>query len=189
MVCFDETNRQLIAERRQALPLKAGQAARYDDEYVRNGVANLFMLFEPLANRREVSVHQRRTAKDFAQCLRELSQIHYPDAEKIIVVMDNLNTHSLSSLYVAFEPQEARRLCERFEIHYTPKHGSWLTMAELEISVMSRQCLQRRIPTIETLSVEVHSWVSQRNSLKSTVHWQFSASDARLKLSHLYPPI
>jgi hypothetical protein len=189
VVCLDETNRQLIEETQTPRPVRSGQAAIYDYEYVRNGVANLFMMFEPLARRREVTVTERRTAQDFAHCLRDLAETQYPDAEKIILVMDNLNTHSLSSLYAAFEPETARRLCERFEIHYTPKHGSWLNMAELEIGVMSRQCLGRRIATIEKMADEVQSWVAQRNKEKSTVRWQFTTADARIKLRHLYPHI
>jgi len=189
VVCLDETNRQLIEEMRMSRPVRPGQVALYDYEYVRNGVANLFMMFEPLGKRRKVTVTQRRTREDFAHCLRGLAETQYPDAEKIILVMDNLNTHSLSSLYAAFEPETARRLCERFEIHYTPKHGSWLNMAELEIGVMSRQCLGRRIATIEKMTAEVQSWVTQRNNEKSTVRWQFTTADARIKLQHLYPKI
>ena len=147
------------------------------------------MMFQPLAPWRHVKVNERRTAVDFAHCLRDLSDVHFPTAEKIVMVMDNLNTHSLASLYVAFEAQQARRLCERFEIHYTPKHGSWLNMAELEIGVMSRQCLRQRIPTIEKMSAEVQAWVGQRNNEKATVRWQFTAADARVKLQHLYPRI
>ena len=188
-MCFDETNRQLIGETREPRPVRPAEAALYDYEYVRNGVANLFMMFEPLAARRKVAVTERRTREDFAHCLRDLSEQHYPDAEKIILVMDNLNTHSLASLYAAFEPDEARRLCERFEIHYTPKHGSWLNMAELEIGVMSRQCLGRRIATMDKMAGEVQAWVTQRNNQKTTVHWQFTTADARVKLQHLYPRI
>ena len=189
VVCLDQTNRQLIGETREARPVQSGQVAQYDYEYVRNGLGNLFMMFEPLAHRREVSLTHRRTRQDFAHCLRDMAENHYPDAEKIILVMDNLNIHSLASLYVAFEPKEARRLWERFEIHYTPKHGSWLNMAELEISAMSRQCLERRIATIEKTAFEVQAWAAQRNSQKNTVHWQFTAADARVKLRHLYPRI
>ena len=189
VLCFDETNRQLIGETRIPRPVQPGQAALHDYEYVRNGVANLFMLFQPLAHRRQVTVTERRTIKDFANFMRDLADVQYPDTEKIILVMDNLNTHSLSSLYATFEPDEARRLCERFEIHYTPKHGSWLNMAELEIGVMSRQCLSQRITTIKEMSDEVQSWVNQRNNHKSTVHWHFTTADARIKLRHLYPKI
>ena len=189
VVCLDETNRQLVGETREPRPARPGQPAVYDYEYARNGVANLFMMFEPLAARREVTVTERRTRQDFARCLRDLAERHYPDAEKIVLVMDNLNTHSPASLYAAFEPAVARHLCERFEIHYTPKHGSWLNMAELEISVMSRQCLARRIPSMEKMTGEVQAWVGQRNSRKDTVRWQFTTADARVKLQHLYPRI
>jgi len=144
VVCIDETNRQLIGEKQIPKPVQPGQTALFDYEYKRNGVVNLFMMFEPLAGRREVMTAEQRAMKDFARCLRYLAEERYPDAEKIILVMDNLNTHSLASLYAAFEPAEALRLAQRFEIHYTPKHGSWLNMAELEIGVMSRQCLKRR---------------------------------------------
>jgi len=189
VVCFDETNRQLIGETRIPRPVQPGQAALHDYEYVRNGVANLFMLFQPLSHRRQVTVTERRTIKDFANFMRDLADVQYPDAEKIILVMDNLNTHSLSSFYATFEPDEARRLCERFEIHYTPKHGSWLNMAELEIGVMSRQCLSQRITTIKKMGEEVQSWVNQRNNHRATVHWHFTSADARIKLRHLYPKI
>ena len=189
VVCLDETNRQLIGEIQTPRPARAGQVALNDYEYVRNGAANLFMAFEPLAKRRQVAATKQRTMKDFAYCLRDLAEVQYPEAEKIVLVMDNLNTHSLSSLYATFEPEAARRLCERFEIHYTPKHGSWLNMAELEIGVMSRQCLGRRIAAIEKMAAEVQSWAAQRNKEKNTVHWQFTTADARIKLRHLYPHI
>ena len=189
VVCFDETNRQLIGEIQQPRPVQPGQPALCDYEYKRNGVANLFMMFEPLAHRREVKVTERRTAQDFAHCLWYLAMILYPFAEKIILVLDNLNTHTLASLYAAFNPETARSLCERFEIHYTPKHGSWLNMAELEIGIMSRQCLSRRIPSMEKMTAEVKSWVDQRNSEKATVRWHFTTADARIKLRHLYPKI
>jgi hypothetical protein len=189
VVCLDETNRQLIGETRIPLPVKPGQVALHDFEYVRNGVGNIFMMSEPLAGRREVKVTERRTKQDFAHCLYDLSETHYPEVEKIILVMDNLNTHSLASLYATFEPEKARQLCERFEIHHTPKHGSWLNMAELEIGIMSRQCLGQRIPSIEQMDIEVRSWATQRNSQKSSVRWQFTTADARIKLQHLYPQI
>jgi len=147
------------------------------------------MMFGPLAKRRKAAVTQRRIRKGFAHCLRDMAETQYPDAEKIILVMDNLNTRSLSSLYAAFEPETAGRLCERFEIHYTPRHGSWLNMAELEIGVMSRQCPERRIAAIEKMTAEVQSWVAQRNKEKTTVHRQFTTADARIKLRHLYPHI
>jgi hypothetical protein len=189
IVCFDETNRQLIGEIQTPRPVRPGQPARHDYEYARNGVCNLFVMFEPHAAWREVQVTARRTAVDFAHCLRDLAETHYPDAEKIVMVMDNLNTHSLASLYAAYEPEFARKLSERFEIHYTPKHGSWLNMAELEISVLSRQCLARRIPSMETMASEVKAWVTDRNQQKTTVKWQFTTADARIKLRHLYPKI
>jgi hypothetical protein len=187
VVCLDETNRQLIEETKAPRPAQPGQAAMHDYEYARNGVANLFMMFEPLAHRREVKVTEKRTMQDFARCLWYLATVLYPFAEKIILVLDNLNTHSLASLYAAFKPEAARRLCERFEIHYTPKHGSWLNMAELEIGVMSRQCLDRRIPAIEKMASEVQAWVTERNNHKAAVRWHFTTADARLKLQHLYP--
>ena len=167
VLCIDETNRQLIGETREPRPAAQGRHALHDYEYVRNGVANLFMAFEPLGKRRQVTVTQRRTAKDFAYWLQDISDKQYPQAEKIILVMDNLNTHNLASLYAAFEPQEAHRLCRRFEIHYTPRHGSWLNMAELEIGVLSRQCLNRRIADIETMEREVQAWASRPTMRKA----------------------
>ena len=189
MVCLDETNRQLIAETRKAIPAKPGQNKRIDYEYRRNGVVNLFMMFEPLKARRHVKVMDRRTRKDFAECIRELVDVHYADAEKIVLVLDNLNTHSEGSLYEAFEPAEARRLAEKLEIHYTPKHGSWLNMAEIEIGVLSRQCLSKYIESKERMIAEVAAWEQQRNGAKATVDWQFTPADARVKLKKLYPVI
>ena len=189
MVCLDETNRQLIAETRKAIPAKPGQNKRVDYEYRRNGVVNLFMMFEPLQARRHVKVMEQRTRKDFAQCIRELVDVHYPDAEKIVLVLDNLNTHSEGSLYEAFEPAEARRLAEKLEIHYTPKHGSWLNMAEIEIGVLSRQCLSKYIESRERMITEVEAWQRQRNDAEATVDWQFTTADARIKLKKLYPVI
>jgi hypothetical protein len=189
MVCLDETNRQLIAETRKAIPAKPGQNKRVDYEYRRNGVVNLFMMFEPLRARRHVKVMDKRTRKDFAQCIRELLDVHYPDAEKIILVLDNLNTHSEGSFYEAFEPAEARHLTEKLEIHYTPKHGSWLNMAEIEIGVLSRQCLSQYIESKEQIISEVGAWQQQRNHEEATVDWQFTTADARIKLKKLYPVI
>jgi hypothetical protein len=189
MVCLDETNRQLIAETRRAIPAKPGQNKRIDYEYRRNGVVNLFMMFEPLKARRHVKVMDRRTRKDFAACIRELVDVHYADAEKIVLVLDNLNTHSEGSLYEAFEPAEARRLAEKLEIHYTPKHGSWLNMAEIEIGVLSRQCLSKYIESKERMIAEVAAWERQRNEANATVDWQFRTADARVKLKKLYPVI
>jgi transposase len=188
-VCLDETNRQLIAETRKAIRAKPGQPKRKDYEYQRNGVVNLFMMFEPLRARRHVKVKDRRTRKDFAECIQELVDVHYPDAEKIVLVLDNLNTHSTGSLYEAFEPAEARRLADKLEIHYTPKHGSWLNMAEIEIGVLSRQCLSQYIPTKGQMITEVAAWEQKRNQADATVDWQFTTADARVKLKRLYPAI
>jgi len=187
IVCFDETNRQLIGEEVAPIPMVPGQPQRYDYEYVRNGVANIFMMFEPLAGRRYTAVTDTRTKIDFAHCLRDLSDKYYPHAERIVIVMDNLNTHTLASLYEAFTPGEARRLAERFEIHHTPKHGSWLNMAEIEIGVMSKQCLNRRIPSKEEMAYQVKAWTCTRNSANSTVDWRFTTDNARIKLKRLYP--
>ena len=189
MVCLDETNRQLIAESRKAIPAKPGQKKRVDYEYRRNGVVNLFMMFEPLKARRHVKVMDQRTRKDFAECVRELVDVYYPDTEKIVLVLDNLNTHSEGSLYEAFEPAEARRLAEKLEIHYTPKHGSWLNMAEIEIGVLSRQCLSKYIESKERMIAEVRAWQQERNKAGTTVDWQFTTADARIKLKKLYPVI
>ena len=189
VVCLDETCRQLIGEITPPLPTRPGHAAVYDYEYVRNGVADVFMCFEPLAAHRFVKVTTTRTKIDFAQCLKALSDTVYPDADTIVLVMDNLNTHSLAALYAAFPPEEARRLAKRFEIHHTPKHASWLDMAEIEIGIMSRQCLARRIPTIAEMTSQVQAWAADRNARKDTVHWHFSTRDARIKLQRLYPKI
>jgi len=189
VVCVDESSKQLIGETRTPIPAAPGQPERIDYEYERHGTANLFMVFEPLAGWRWVKVTERRTAGDFAEVLRELSDVCYPDAKKIVLVMDNLNTHKLASLYEAFAPEEARRLAERFEIHYTPKHGSWLDMAETELSVLARQCLKRRIDTIDDLKREIKAWEKCRNEAESTVNWHFTTKDARIKLKRLYPSI
>ena len=189
VVCLDETNRQLIGEINNPIPADTGQIQKYDYEYIRNGVVDIFMMFEPLAARRYTKVTDTRTRIDFAHCLRDLSDKYYPHAEKIRLMMDQLNTHSLASLYEAFEPQEARRLAERFEIHHTPKHASWLNMAEIEIGVMSRQCLKRRIATKEEMAQEVKAWTCRRNAANLSVDWHFTTYDARIKLKHLYPKI
>jgi hypothetical protein len=188
-VCMDETTKQLLADGQEPLPAKPGHPERYDYEYEREGVANLFMFFEPLAGKRHVKVTDRRTKKDWAEAMRELSDIYYPDAEIIVVVLDNLNTHSPSSFYEAFEPEEARRLVNRFEFHHTPKHGSWLDMAEIELSVLARQCLSGRIPNKETLATEVTAWEKERNTSVVKVQWRFTTIDARIKLKSLYPKI
>jgi len=187
LVCIDEATKQLIKETRRPLPLKPGQIARHDYEYERNGTANLFMMFAPLEGWRQVKVTDRHTAIDYAQVLKDLSDIHFPNAKKIVLVQDNLNTHKPASLYEAFPAQEARRLVERFEWHYTPKHGSWLDMAESELSIVSSQCLDRRIPDRQTLENEVAAWLSDRNKNNSKTDWRFTTDDARIKLKHLYP--
>ena len=185
VVCIDETNKQLIKETR--IPCIPGQAEKVDYEYVRNGVADVFMIFEPLAGRRETVVTGTRTALDFAEILRYTSDILYPKAEKIVLVTDNLNTHTPASLYKAFSPEEARRLAERFEWHYTPKHGSWLDMAEIEISIMNRQALNKPLPDIENFKRQIRIWTIKRNAEHAKVNWQFKAQDARIKLAKLYP--
>lgn len=189
VVCMDETSKQLIEETRLPLPARRGRLQRYDYEYVRHGVSNLFMLFEPLAARRYVKVTDRRTSQDWAELMRDLVDEHYPKAEVITLVLDNLNTHTPASLYETFEPEEARRIAKRLEIHYTPKHGSWLNIAEIELSVLSQQCLDRRIPDKGTLTQEVAAWEGSRNQAEATVDWRFTTSDARIKLKKLYPAI
>jgi len=189
LVCFDEASRQQTKETRTPLPSKPGEVEKYDYEYERNGTSNLFMFFAPLEGWRDVKVTNQRTAIDFAHCMRDLVDVHFPNAEKVVVVMDNLNTHKVSSLYKAFDPVEAKRIKERLEIHYTPKHGSWLNMAEIELSVLHRQCLQQRIPDQETMIEQVTAWKDNRNSAKSSVNWHFTTAEARIKLKRLYPTI
>jgi hypothetical protein len=188
-VCFDESSKQHLKEVRTPLPGEPGQPARYDTEYERNGVSNLFMFFSPLLNWRHVKVTNHRKACDWAECMRELVDVHFPEAERITVVLDNLNTHTPAALYAAFEPAEAKRIWDKLEFHYTPKHGSWLNMAEIELSVLSRQCLDRRIADQPTLISEVAAWEAERNAMHATVDWQFTTADARIKLKHLYPVI
>ena len=187
LICFDESSKQLIAETRAPLPMQPGLVVRYDYEYERRGVCNLFMFFEPLRAWRHVEVTQRRTKVDFAHCMQALVDIWYPQAERIRVVMDNLNTHGPASLYEAFPPAEARRLLDRLEFHYTPKHGSWLNMAEIELGVLDRQCLDRRIADQGTLTNEIAAWEADRNASNATINWQFTTADARIKLKKLYP--
>ena len=187
LVCLDESSKQLIAETRVPIAAKPGQPGRHDYEYRRNGTANLFMMFAPLEGWRHVKVTDRHTAVDYAQVLKELSDTHFPGSAKIVLVQDNLNTHKPASLYEAFPPAEARRLVERFEWHYTPKHGSWLDMAESELSVLSSQCLDRRIPDQRVLKDEVAAWEADRNSKHAKANWQFTTADARVKLRRLYP--
>jgi len=189
LVCLDETSKQLIAETRVPIATKPGQPGRHDYEYRRNGTANLFMMFAPLEGWRHVEVTDRHTAVDYAQVLKELSDTHFPGSAKIVLVQDNLNTHKPASLYEAFPPAEARRLVERFEWHYTPKHGSWLDMAESELSVLSSQCLDRRIPDQRVLKDEVEAWEANRNRKHANANWQFTTADARVKLRRLYPAL
>jgi transposase len=188
-VCFDEGGKQLIGDVRPPLPMRPGCPRREDYEYERNGTANLFMMFEPLAGVRRVEVTERRTNQDFARMIRRLVDEWYPQAEKIVLVLDNLSTHTPAALYEAFEPAEARRLVEKLEWHYTPKHGSWLNVAEMELSVLARQCLDRRIPDLEALRREVAAWEQKRNAAVVKVDWQFATADARVKLKRLYPTI
>ncbi len=189
VVCLDEQSKQLIAETRTPIVAAAGRPARVDYEYERRGTANLFMQFEPLGGRRRVKVTARRTLIDFAHLLQELVDEEYPTATKIVVVMDNLNTHRPAALYEAFAPKEARRILDRLEIHYTPKHGSWLNMAETELSILTRQCLDRRIADFGFLTSEVAAWQTPRNQRKSKINWRFTTTNARIKLKRLYPSI
>ena len=187
VVCFDESPYQLISEVRVALPVEPGQVARYDYEYKREGTCNLFMFFQPLQGWRQVKVTARRTAKDYAECMKELVDEYFPDAVLISVVQDNLNTHTGAALYEAFAPKEARRLLDKLDFRYTPKHGSWLNMAEVEIGVVLNQCLDQRIGDIATVRRKVSGWTRRRNGAKATVNWRFSTSNAREKLERLYP--
>ena len=189
LICMDEMPKQLLVEVQEPLPTQPGLPERVDYEYKRNGVADLFMLFEPLAGKRYVEITDQRRRLEWAQVMRTLSDELYPQAKKIVVVLDNLNTHTPAAFYLAFEPEEARRLVERFEFHFTPKHGSWLNMAEIELSALVRQCLDRRIPNKPTLIREVEAWEEQRNTDVVKVHWQFTTADARIKLKSLYPQI
>jgi hypothetical protein len=188
VVCVDEGGKQLIGDVREPLPVRPGSPAKQDYEYEREGMANLFMAFEPLAGKRHVQVTERKTSIDFGKFLKAVDEL-YHQADKIVLVCDNLNTHGSASLYEAFPPEEARRLAERFEWHYTPKHGSWLNMAEIELSVVARQCLDRRIPDLATLKQEVATWEKKRNEAVVKVNWQFTTADARVKLKQLYPTI
>ena len=189
LVCLDETSKQLVAETRTPLPMRPGEPARFDYEYARNGVANAFMLFAPLEGWRQVRITDRRTAIDYAHVLKQLSDEYFASAARIVLVQDNLNTHTPASLYEAFEPAEARRLAERFEWHYTPKHGSWLNLAESELGVLAGQCLAHRIAEKATLEREVAAWVARRNQHNVKANWHFTCTDARVKLQSLYPSI
>lgn len=187
VVCMDEQPVQLIGETRTALPVGPGQPRKYDHEYRRNGTAVNFMFTEPLAGWRKVDIRQRKTMIDWAQEIQTLLDVDYPQAEKVILVCDNLNTHKVASLYEAFLPQEAKRLRDRLEIHYTPKHGSWLNVAEIELSLLTRQCLDRRLPDIPALQQQAKAWYEKRNAKQKSVDWQFTSVDARIKLKSLYP--
>ncbi len=189
VVCLDEVPKQLISEIKIPLPMLPGKETRYDYEYKRNGVAHIFMMFEPLANKRHLKVKEHRTKKVCAGIMKYLVADLYPDVEQIILVMDNLNTHNKSSLYEAFEPAEAKRIADKIEIHYTPKHGSWLNMAEIEISILSRPCLGNRVGDLQRLEDITKPWEEKRNRLDGKVNWQFRTEDARIKLKKLYPSI
>jgi hypothetical protein len=186
-VCLDETSRQLLGEVTPPVPVAPGRPARADYEYERNGTCNLFLVCEPLAGWRHVMVSDRRTRIDWAHCIKDLVDVHYPDAERIVLVQDNLNTHTPASLYEAFGPAEAKRLADRLELHATPKHGSWLNMAEIELSVLAEQCLDRRLANRAALEREVTAWQTARNAAGRRVDWRFTTDDARIKLKHLYP--
>ena len=189
VVCLDEASRQLLGEVRPPQPPAPGRPARHDPEYARGGVANLFLATEPLRGWRTVLVSDQRTRLDFARCVQELVDVHYPTAGKIVLVLDQLNTHTPASLYAAFPPAEAKRLADRLEFHHTPKHGSWLNMAEIELSVLERQCLRRRIEDRAALEREAAAWTARRNAAVATIDWQFTTADARTKLRRLYPAI
>ena len=189
VVCMDETFKQLIGQTRESLLARPGSVERFDHVYVRNGTASLFMAFEPLGNWRSVCVTDQRRRVEWAEFVRTLLNGRYRKARKVVLVMDQLNTHTPASLYEAFPPAEAKRLADRLEIHHTPKHGSWLNMAETELSILQRQCLDRRIAQRTTLNQEIQSWAKQRNRRKATVRWQFTTTDARIKLRRLYPSI
>lgn len=189
LICFDEFPYQMVAEKRSPLSLQPGKPARYDYEYRRMGTCNLFMFFQPLAGWRHVEVSERRTKQDFAHAMKDLVDIHFPEAQVIRVVLDNLNTHTPAALYEVFEPAEARRIVRKLEFHYTPKHASWLNMAEIEISVLDRQCLDRRLPEIAVVRSEVSAWENRRNQQRATVDWQFTSAKARSKLEYLYPSV
>jgi hypothetical protein len=186
-VCFDESNKEQHIEVIEPLPTQPGQAQRYERSFERNRVSNMFLFFARLHNWRHVKVSDKRTSVDFAQCMQELVDIHFPDAEKIVLVLDTLSTHTAAALYTAFAPEEAKRIWDRLEVHYTPKHGSWLNMAEIELSVLAQQCLNRRIPDQDSLIRETAAWEAGRNASGATVEWRFTTADARIKLKKRYP--
>jgi len=187
VICLDETSRQVLGDIRAPEPMAPGQPARHDPEYVRGGVANLFLVCEPLRGWRQVRVSDQRTRLDWAACVKELVDVHYPAVERVVLVMDQLNTHSPASLDEAFPPVEAKRIADKLEIHHTPKHGSWLNMAEIELSALQGQCLNRRLCDRPTMEHEVAAWVTARNAARATVDWRFTTADARIKLKRLYP--
>jgi len=189
VICMDEISKQLIKETREVIAAKPGRPTRYDYEYERHGVKSLFMFYEPFAGKRYVSVTDRRTKLDWAMQVRDLLEVRYPEADKVVLVMDNLNTHTGASFYERFPPEVARRLLDRLEFHYTPKHGSWLNIAEIELSVLARQCLNRRIPDKTSLTREVTAWQEERNTARAKVDWRFNTADARIKLKRLYPTL
>ena len=189
LLCLDEASRQILAEVRPPLPPAPGQPARHDPEYAREGVANLFLVCEPLRGWREVRVSDRRTRLDWAHCVKDLVDVHYPAAERVLLVLDQLNTHSPASLYEAFAPAEAKRLAAKLELHHTPKHGSWLNMAELELSIRQRQCLDRRLADRPAMEREAAAWTAGRNAATRTIDWRFTTADARIKLRRLYPAV
>ena len=189
VVCMDESPKQLIEEGRSSIAMKPGQEAREDYEYIRNGVVNIFMANEPLKGKRLVQVTEFKTKKDWAMFIKRIAEEQYPFAKKITLVMDNFKTHTASAFYETFEPEEAKKLWDRFEFVFTPKHGSWLNMAEIELHVLNGQCLNRHIPTMEIIKEEVEAWQSNRNNKKSKINWQFTTKDARVKLIKLYPSI
>src|SRR5579871_579811 len=189
LVCLDEAMKQLLAHGRAPLAIQKGRAQREDYEYVRGGTAALFMLFAPLLSWRHVEVTEQRRAVDWAYVVRDLVDVDFPDADKVVLVMDNLNTHTPAALYEAFAPEEARRIAKKLEIHYTPKHGSWLNMAEIELSVLARQCLDQRIESMARMREEVEAWELERNERQVEIKWQFTTADARVKLHRLYPVI
>ncbi len=189
LICLDEASKQLVAETREALCVKPGKPKRVDAEYRRCGTASIFMISVPLEGKRHVRVRERRTRKDFAAVILEVCDVLYPMAEKIILVMDNLNTHNIASLYEAFEPSQARRLAERLEIHYTPKHGSWLDMAEIELSILSRQCMNDYFESRKQLKERIVPWERSRNDQQAGINWRFTTADARIKLKRLYPTL
>ena len=189
VVCMDESSTQLIGEVQVPIPAAPGHPELKDDEYVRNGVASIFLEVEALGGKRQVKITERRTRIDWALFVKEMLDERYPDAQKVVLVMDNLNTHNAASLYTAFHPEEARRLAERLEIHYTPKHGSWLNIAEIELSVLKRQCLAGRIPCIQQMRSKVKAWNIDRNNRQASIDWQFRTGEARIKLKRLYPKL